>query len=297
MQKPRALSRIDIRRRLDKPTNSAVLEYTGRGLVFHDGVYGYGEGVFLVVSFTEMPFPPKLRAMSAELGVLIESLNVAKDLKAAAVDALIAEGMVKAPQMLAEFATPETFWHPWDVRELERRHVVALSRLVELEALAERELRLRARPTADPVVLVAPESESPPAEVTFEPEPEIPATQPVEPANATVAKVQMAVAKAREMELAQRLPNGARRALQKLVRAQYVIRGADAPSVRGSLMEAMQDAESMAAGMRKTGGCDVEVTVVDWDGEWPVVVRRYGEGGRTIYRVEEALRRAGEAAA
>jgi hypothetical protein len=301
MQKPRALSRIDIRRRLDKPTNSAVLEYTGRGLTFHDGVYGYGDGVFLVVSYTEMPFPPKLRALSEELGVPIESLDVAKDLKSAAVDALIAEGMVKAPQMLAEFAEPVTIWHSWDVRELERRHVVALSRLVELESLAERELRLRARSAAPTIVAAPTEPVELLTEPTFEPEPEpepiIPASQPVEPADATVAKVQMAVTKAREAELAQRLPNGARRALQKLVRAQYVIRGSDAPSVRGSLVEAMQDAEAMASGMRKTGSCDVEVTVVDWDGEWPVVVRRYGEGGRTIYRVEEALRRAGEAAA
>lgn len=301
MPKPAAiaLSRIDIRRRYDKPTHSVVLEYTGRRLKFHDGVYGYPEGVFMVVSYTEMPYPPRLRALSAELDVPIEALNVAKDLKSAAVDALIAEGMVKAPQMLSEFAEPAVFWQPWDVRELERRHVVALARIVELEALAARELQLRARPSpavAAPVVL-SPEVEPEP-EITFEPEPDPTpvVTLPPEPADATVAKVQMAVAKAREVELAQRLPNGARRALQKLVRAQYVVRGADAPSVRGSLVEAMQDAEAMAAGMRK-GACDVEVTVVDWDGEWPVVVRRYGEGGRTVYRVEEALRRASEAAA
>jgi hypothetical protein len=106
---------------------------------------------------------------------------------------------------------------------------------------------------------------------------------------AVVAKVQEAVSQARATELPQRLPGGARRALQKLVRAQYVISGADAPSVRGSLLEAMQDAEGMARGSK---GSDVEVTVVDWDGEWPVVARRYGEGGRTVYRVEDALKRA-----
>jgi hypothetical protein len=77
------------------------------------------------------------------------------------------------------------------------------------------------------------------------------------------------------------------------VRAQYVVRGADAPSVRGSLVEAMQDAEKIAAGMRAVAGSEVEVTVIDWDGEWPVAVRRYGEGGRTVYRVEDALKRAG----
>jgi hypothetical protein len=311
--KPRALSRIDVSRRLDRATNSAVLEYTGRALRFHERVYGYADGVFLVVSLDEMPYPPNLRGLSDELGVPIEALSVAKTLKTAAVDALIAEGMVKAPQMLRDFAEPEVFWQPWDARELERRHVVALARVVELEALAERELRLRAArivadPTPSPTMIVmspepaalpSPEGRAPLSRLTPESaESEIftkilSAERPVDPALVTIAKVQAAIAQARESELAQRLPNGARRSLQKLVRAQYVIRCSDAPSVRGSLVEAMQDAETMAAGMRKVAGDDVEVSVIDWDGEWPVVVRRYGAGGRTVYRVEDALKRAG----
>jgi len=294
--KSRPLSRLDIRRRQDRGTNSAVLEYTGRGLRFHERVYGFPDGVFLVVSYDEMPYPPALRALSDSLGVPVEALSSAKDLKTAAVDALIAEGLVKAPQMLHDFAEPSVFWHPWDARELERRHVVALARVVELEALATRELRLRAAhlPTEPVPAPPADRRELPQAlpELPVEEE-EIPVVRPADPALVTVAKVQAAVAQARESELAQRLPNGARRALQKLVRAQYVIRCSDAPSVRGSLVEAMQDAETMAAGMRKVAGDDIEVTVIDWDGEWPVVVRRYGAGGRTVYRVEDALKRAG----
>jgi hypothetical protein len=300
--KARALSRIDVRRRIDRPTNSAILEYTGRSLRFHDRLYGFGDGVFLVVSYDEMPFPPKLRALSDELGVPIEAVSGAKQLREAAVDALIAEAMVKAPQMLRDFAEPEVFWQPWDERELERRHVVALARVVELEALATREMRLRA---ARIPVATAADTEAPSGDVaqgsrltTESAESEdvteiFSAERPADPAATTVSKIQAAVAQAREAELPQRLPNGARRALQKLVRAQYVIRGADAPSVRGSLAEAMQDAEQVARGMTKSA----EVSVVDWDGEWPVVVRRYGEGGRTVYRVEDALRRAGERAA
>jgi hypothetical protein len=300
--KPRPLSRIDIRRRIDRPTNSAVLEYTGRALRFHERVYGFGSGIFLVVSYDEMPYPPKLRALSEELGVPIEATSVAKQLKAAAVDALLAEGMVKAPQMLHDFAEPEVFWQSWDERELERRHVVALARVVELESLATRELRLRAANipshTLGHTVYAPPlpddggegsrlTAESAESEVVTE---IVPAEKPVDPALVTISKIQAAIAQARESELPQRLPNGARRSLQKLVRAQYVIKGADAPSVRGNLLEAMQDAESMARGSK---AADVEVTVVDWDGEWPVVVRRYGPGGRTVYRVEDALRRAG----
>jgi hypothetical protein len=36
-----------------------------------------------------------------------------------------------------------------------------------------------------------------------------------------------------------------------------------------------------------------EAAVIDWDGEWPVVVRRYGSNGCTVYKVEDALKRAG----
>jgi len=299
------LSRLDIRRRFDKPTKCAVLEYTGKGLAFHDNIYGYPEGVYLVVSYDEMPYPGELRALSDDLGVPIDALSCAKMLKDAAVDALIAEGLVKTPQMLQEFAEPEVFWQRWDLNELERRHMIALARVVELKTLAERELRLRAaKITLDPGIGPIPQmlgmpslptvaAPAPPAvevETVYAPTPSAPAPTV---AQVTLARVEEAVGQARETELAQRLPNGARRALQKLVKAHYVIRGADAPSVRGSLLEAMQDAEQMAAGMRRTPACDVEVTVVDWDGEWPVVVRRYGEGGRTVYRVEEALRRAG----
>jgi hypothetical protein len=298
----RPLSRIDIRRRLDRPTNSAVLEYTGRGLRFHERVYGYGDGVFLVVSYDEMPYPPKLRALSDELGIPIEALSVAKQLKAAAVDALLAEGMVKAPQMLRDFAEPEVYWRPWDGRELERRHVVAIAHVVELEGLAERELRLRAAKVPAQTLLAPPPTEDAlvPPRLTAESAESESVTEifsddrPVDLADATISKVQEAVVQARNSELPQRLPNGARRALQKLVRAPYIIRGAEVPSVRGSLAEAMQDGEQAARGMR---GSEVEVTVIDWDGEWPVVVRRYGEGGRTVYRVEDALRRAGERAA
>lgn len=290
--KPRALSRLDIRRRNDRPTNSVLLEYTGRALSFHERVYGFGDGVFLVVSYDEMPYPPGLRELSDKLGVPIEALSIAKDLKTAAVDALIAEGLVKAPQMLRDFAEPEVFWQPWDARELERRHVVAIARIIELEALAERELRLRATKTVvDVQVALEDVAETPgltPAFVESEVVAEVDRAT-VDPALATLAKVQAAITQARESELPQRFPNGTRRALQKLVRAQYVVRGSDAPMVRGSLIEAMQDAESIA---HETRG-DAEVTVVDWDGEWPVVVRRYGEGGRTVYRVEDALRRAG----
>jgi hypothetical protein len=65
----------------------------------------------------------------------------------------------------------------------------------------------------------------------------------------------------------------------------YIAYG-EAMDGRADLCGAMADARNMGRKGRET-------VVVSWDGEWPVVVRRYGQGGRTIYKVESALRRAG----
>lgn len=293
------LSRIEIRRYHDKPTNSICLKYVGTRLSFHDSVYGFPEGVFFVCSIDDMPFPPKLIEVSDAAGIPIEATDVSKQVRLAAVDSLVSEAMVKAPQMLAEFAEPDCRWAPWDQRELERQHVIALSRLVELTSICEREIRLRSmKVSMDPgMPTVLPHAPMP---SLYRPDPVVEVVKATERevveesvpvqesrSDSLAARVAQAIVSARESELPQRLPQGARRALAKMVRAAYLIKGEDQPSVRGDILEAMRDGEKLAASDK------VEVTVVDWDGEWPVVVRRYGPGGRTVYRVEEALRRAG----
>lgn len=289
----RYLSRFDVRRYHDRATNSVCLQYTGSSLKFHDAIYGFPDGVFFVASVDEMPYPPKLIETSQSTGIPIEATNVARALKVAAVDALVAEAMVKAPAMLAEFASPVTQWAAWDHRELERRHVIAVSKLVELTSLCDRELHLRAtKVMVDPGLPHIPSFTTMPsafahAAPTIMPPPPAPEPEPAgQPTKALLDRTKKAVLVAREAELPQRLPQGARRGLAKLVRSAYLICSEDAPSVRADLAEAMQDAEKISASE------NVEVTVVDWDGEWPVVVRRYA-AGRTTYRVEDALRRAG----
>lgn len=317
MTRPKTIYRHDIRRRNDRATNSVVLEFVGRGLDFFGEVYGQPEGVFFVASIDEMPFPPEIVALSEEMSVPPEQTESGRQLKAAAVEVLVAEAMVKAPAMLAEFAEPKVAWQDWDRRSLERTHAIQASRLVSLIKLTESEMRLRGwKPKFDPgplptlgvmppPVLVHATIESvrlpPPAPmpaliVRDEPPPPPPSLPPIDvvpivapaiPSDATSRRVDAAVRAAREAELPQRLPQGARRHLEKMVRSSYVIRGSEVPQVRETLAEAMRDAESIATSEK------VETTVVDWDGEWPVVVRRYGDGGRTVYRVEDALRRAG----
>lgn len=288
--KIKTLSRFDIRRRHDRATKAVVLEYTGRGLSWHRTLYGYPDGVFFTVSESAIPYPPELLRLADELGVVPDLCDGARSLREAALEAIIAGALVDAPMHIADLAEPAAEWKAWDQRELERKHAVALACLADRIALVERELRLRARPVRLDRWAVPPEPPPAPPEVLPEllPTPEIePVAIPPLPSDATVTRIEPAIAMARENELPQRLPGGARRHLAKMVRAQYIVRDAAVPESRVSLAEAMRDAEKIAA------SDGVEVAVIDWDGEWPVVVRRYGTSGRAIYRVEDALRRAG----
>lgn len=286
------LSRTHIKRGFDKPTNSVVLEYIGRTLKFHDRLYGFPEKTFLVVSKIELPYPPRLVELSAELNVPLDVLHATPALKEAAIEAIVADAMVNAPELLLEMSEPETRWQNWDLRDLEKKHVIAMSRLAEVETLAENELRLRSSsskifssPVRAPTVAVA-------VAMVPEPEPQVvavsPAPPPPLPDDTTTSRIQEATTQARAKQLPQRLPSGARRALQKLARALYVVHEANAPVAQSDLAMAMQFAEAAA---RAADVGEVEVTVIDWDGEWPVVVRRYGDDGRIVYRVEDALKR------
>ena len=112
---------------------------------------------------------------------------------------------------------------------------------------------------------------------------------PCIPDSQSVERVLKAVVEAREAELPQRLPGGARRRLEKLPVGVYLAVG-DNLIPKGDMTAAMIDGQEEG---RKS-----EAVVIDWNGEWPVVARRFGSGGRVVYKVEQALKRAlGEEAA
>lgn len=325
---------MDIRQRRDRPTNSSILQYTGTGareLDFESYIYGYPEGTFFVVPHDEVPLPEDLEELALGANINIEALPQVPRLKEAVIDALLAEAMVGAPELLGNLAHPPVEWSDWDLREMERKHAIADARVNEVVSLVERDLRLRIAGlvngqakavvveatlppppvsvydfSAEPVVVTAdcpppvaaePSGESDDsvtspegrqaesAESGVEVEVEEEEDVDLRPGSKTVDRALQAVTAAREAELAQRLPAGARRRLRKMMPGRYLAYG-EAMDSRADLCAAMTDARAMGRKNR-------EVTVIDWDGEWPVVVRRYGKGGRTIYKVESALRRAG----
>lgn len=317
----RLLLRGDVRQRNDKPTKSMLLEFVGRGLTFHEYLYGYPEGTFFAVQLADLAYPEDVEGAGRAAGINVDSLPDAPRLKQVVAEAILAGATVDAPALLREMTGANLDWTHSDRRELERKHRIAEARVREIAQLVKNDIKLRQAnlrfprfevppvpeaslpplaaplicgsgapmPTSTPILVTTPVdvtelSQSPGqtelAESGCGPDEEL-----LTPSSKTVVKARQAVQAARESELPQRMPNGVRRRLQKLPPGAYVSYG-EVLDARADLCGALTDA-------RNLGRKDREVTVIDYDGEWPVVVRRYGQGGRTVYKVEDALRRQG----
>lgn len=286
------LKRSDLRQEKDRPTNSVILRYTGSALRFDEYLYGYPEDTIFAVPMDDLPWPPELEELSIKLGVSIDPLPDASRLRAAVADAIAAGALVDAPIHMDDLAVDrDVEWPAWTRHELERKHRIAEARVAGIVRCVASDMKLRAAGFKSPSFEVTKVETAPPTteEVPEEQAPlvEVDAVEDsvYEPGSATVQRVRVAVQAAREQELPQRLPGGMRRRLSKAPPAAYIMHG-DVMDVRVDLCAALTDARSMSR-------ADRETVVVDYDGEWPVVVRRYGQDGRTIYKVEDALRRYG----
>lgn len=289
------LSRMNVRKHVDR-AGVITLRYDG-SLPFVAHLYGYDQGVFFALAPSEIPIPQEIEVAAEAAGMIAADHPDMPTFRRAVIDALLAQATVGAPNLLEELVEVPTRWTQGDQHELERRHARARVAFETAAKCVLDDLRRRAllrRPMMGAPIAPLP---APPAAmvevIEVEPAVAVPALpETAEPASegefvpvssATVERAAAAIAKARGAELPQRLPGGARRQLAKLPPGVYVIAG-DVYEPRKDLASAMTDAQEIAH--RK------ESVVVDWDGEYPVVVRRYGVGGRVVYRVEVALRRA-----
>lgn len=303
--RPVYLSRVDIRQAHDRGTGAITLRYVGKKLRFYERLFGYADGTFFAVVISEVPLPEALVALASEAGVDIGSLPSTGELRQAVAEVLACEALIEAPEYLNMCAEPRCAWVESDVRDLEHRMLAAEQNVRQVSATIEATLRRRmaklTRREEAPIRTYAPmppagfgsRFASLPPVVAPVREPEVVEVEeeeevedgPVETSDATGRRALAAVKIAREQELPQRLPGGARRALGHLPPGIYVAHGAALDRKADVCSAMVEGAES-----GKRAG---EAAVIDWDGEWPVVVRRYGSHGRIVYRVEEALRRYG----
>jgi hypothetical protein len=285
------LYRSEFRVRHDDSLRTSYLVCNDRRLSFFEELYGLPEGAFFSVMYDDVPFRAEVEAMAEKAGVVVGQIVEGQNLRDAVVDALLAEAMVDAPKQLAEMADPPCAWADHDLAILERKHRQAVARVMAAEQLVIGQLRLRTM-----LFGTAPAPSPSPPVIISEPEPERPEIREIQldedfetyaPSSQVVERAIEATTAARSSELPQRLPAGARRQLNRMPPAAYVIRG-ETIEPRTDLCAAMADAQAV-------GRKGAEAVVVDWDGEWPVVVRRYGTDGRTVYKVESALKRHGVA--
>lgn len=324
------LRRSDFRQELDRPTDSVVLRYRGRGAKFDSYLYGYPEDVIFAVELDDVPWPEDLEDLAEAYGVVVDALPDARRLREAVADSLVAEALVGAPRHMEEMGASGFEWRHSDLHEVERRHQIADARVRRLAKLMENDLRLRVggfkMPSfrvPDVSSFVVPQPPLEPGEATLEtvsaealsaaaePLPEVDtsfagSSHPVNVPTATietvapseeaegadeagplspsvVTRVAEAIKGAREAELPQRLPGGARARLRRMPAGTYLAWG-EALDYRADLCSAMTDGRALGRKGR-------EVSLIDWDSEWPVVARRWGQGGRVVYKVETALRR------
>lgn len=270
-------------------------------------VEGYPDGTFYALIESEVPFSTEIALLAAEAGVDLRHQPNAIVLRGAIAQALLALARLEAPEHLAELGL-NVVWRSTDRRELEAAYDRRIAVVDGFTKVLERQLRSVPRPstvlrtTAPRVTTYSPmpsagliDGWAPPKEARLAVPPPPAAEQALPtavavtpgpiPSSSTMKTAETAVVVAREQELSQRLPGGVRRRLQRLPPGSYVASD-EMLEPRESLATCLIEAQAAA-------GHDREVAVISWDGEWPVVVRRYGEAGRTIYRVEDALRRAG----
>lgn len=297
------LSRVDIRQIQDRSTGAVTLRYIGKKLRIFDRMYGYPDGTFFAVALNDVPLPETLVTLASAVGVDLDSLPLTVELRRAVADVLVSEAVMEAPEYLSMVADPRCAWLESDMRELEHRGLAAENRVRETSKAIEATLRRRIAPPPVELPPIRTFVAMPPAGFGSrfarlpapppppEPEPEVIEVEeeevdgPVETSEATGRRVLAAVKLAREGELMQRLPGGARRALKHLPAGLYLSHGA--------ALDRMVDICSAMVEGAESGKRAGESELIDWDGEWPVVARRYGAHGRIVYRVEDALRRSG----
>jgi hypothetical protein len=282
------LRRHDLRRRHLAAGGQLALEYIGAELPWIARIEGQPLGTIAVVTRDEVAAPPQLEVCAADAGVDLDSHPAMPRLRAVVADALLAGERARARELLEEMTGLRVEWAPGaehSVRSSHRRALDAVDAVVREVAddLAARARRRRAATIMSGSVRHV----SAPLDVAealgFAP-PRFQGTTPPAPVTADLlAALEQDIATARSLDLPQRLPNGVRRSLSHLAPGVYLVEDGllcPQPNLRSALEQAS-----------RTDSRAQDRAVVDWDGEWAVMARRYGPGGAPGYRIDRALQR------
>lgn len=283
-----------------------TLSYAGRYRKRVARLHGQDEDTFFVLTEAVVPLPDEIEELAQQVGVTLIGSPTEEQFRRLVTEALLAEAIEKAPEHLLVITGAWFEWPDATLVTLERDTKSAEARLDAL--IREVTARLKAKlvqahslpvfdwmpPSAtserSTLARPAPRRAAPrPAVVddepglTSTPEPEpLPQASGTGASEAVLSKIRDATRAARDRDTPQRLPAGARKAVEA--------------SPPGALVWAngkvnvCRSIEDAIGGAREVSVRGTDAAVIDWDGEQPVLVRRFAAGGVTAYRCEDSIK-------
>jgi len=300
MTRGTSLQRSDIKKLAQR--SRTTLAYRGRVKKRIARLHGQDENTFFSVNSAIIPLPDEVEELAQKAGVTLAGSPTETSFQGFVAEALIAEAIEKAPEHLLAITGVSFEWPDSTLVTLERDTKAAEARLDAL--IREVTARLNSKlvqahtlPVFDwaPTV-VTPERREPPraaprravlVDDARDPEPP-PAPEPLPQAagagasEAVLLKIRDATRAARDRDTPQRLPAGARKAVEASPPGALVWANGKA-----NVCRSIEDA---IGGARAVAVRGVDSAVIDWDGEQPVLVRRFTAGGITAYRCEDSVK-------
>lgn len=307
------LQKSDIQRHARR--NILTLSYHGKVKARVARLHGHDENTFFVVNTNAIPIPDEIEDLAQQAGTTLANSPTEDSFRRLVAEAIIAEAIEHAPEHLLEITGVSFDWPDSTLVALEREtrereeRVEGLIREVRLRLRAKLSERIPVFDWVPPSTDYSAGSASGPAPATSsrptstrasatpepaaEPEPELDFSvrdEALRPSDAVLSKIREAVRAIREKDIPQRLPAGARKIIEASAPGILIWTSSKAipcPSLGDALVAGRAHALKKSA-----SNPDAQDTVViDWDGEQPVLVRRFKPGsGATGYKCEDSVK-------
>jgi hypothetical protein len=302
MTRGNLLQKSDIQKQSRR--NVLALSYNGKVKARVARLHGHDENTFFVVNINAIPIPDEIEELAQKAGTTLAHSPTEDSFRRLVAEAIIAEAIENAPEHLFEITGAAFSWPDATLVSLERETREREERVDGL--IREVRLRLRAKlseripvfdwvpPSTDHAPATAPAPVGKPSvaheAAAPEPEPDVEFSardEALRPSDAVIAKIREAVRAIREKDVPQRLPAGARKVVEAAAPGVLIWTAGKAiacPSLADALVAARAHALKKSAASQNAQ----ETVVIDWDGEQPVLVRRFRPGsGATAYRCED----------
>ena len=306
------LQKSDIQRHARR--SILTLSYHGKVKARVARLHGHDENTFFVVNTNAIPIPDEIEELAQQAGTTLANSATEDSFRRLVAEAIIAEAIEHAPEHLLEITGVAFDWPDATLVSLERETREREERVDGL--IREVRLRLRAKmseripvfdwvppsteyspvaPQALPAAPSNPHSTRATGEPdhTAEPAPELDFTirdEALRPSDAVIAKIREAVRAIRDKDIPQRLPAGARRVIEASAPGILIWaagRAIPCPSLSDALVAGRAHALKKSANSQTAQ----DTVVIDWDGEQPVLVRRFKPGtGATAYKCEDFVK-------